>query len=169
MFMSSFIKINDTDSNDSAPPTPSINKIKIKNDIYYNCTECSSIIEILSINEENSIIEFQCLNKDNPHEKKIMPLKEYLEKMDKYKQKGMHNDICNIHNKNNKYVSYCFDCKCHLCNECLKSRTHINHNKNNIIEIKPIQEELDIIKEVIKYYNIKLENLKCEKKLKLKH
>ena len=34
------------------------------------------MIEILLINEENNIIEFKCLNKE--HEKKVMPIKEYL-------------------------------------------------------------------------------------------
>ena len=42
-------------------------KIQLNN-IYYNCTECSSSIEILSINEKESIIEFICIN--NNHKKK---------------------------------------------------------------------------------------------------
>ena len=52
--------------------------------------------------------------------------------------------------------------------ECLKTRKHINHKKNNIIEIKPMKEELDINKEIIKYYEIKIENLKMEKQNKTK-
>ena len=40
------------------------------NDFYYNCSECSSLIEILSINIDNNIIEFKCLSKDNKHKKK---------------------------------------------------------------------------------------------------
>ena len=84
-------------------------------EIYYNCTECSSLIEILSINEDNNIIEFKCLNKDNNHQKKVMNLREYFEKMEKYNLKRLNNDTCEIHNKN-KYVSYCFDCNSHLCN-----------------------------------------------------
>ena len=30
------------------------------NEMYYNCTECSSPIEILYINEKANIIEFKC-------------------------------------------------------------------------------------------------------------
>ena len=32
------------------------------NEIYYNCTECPSPIEILSINETECTIEFKCIN-----------------------------------------------------------------------------------------------------------
>ena len=137
----------------------------IDNNIFYNCTECSSLIEIISINEESNIIEFRCLNKDCHDEKKRMSIKEYFEKMEKNKQKFINEDKCREHIscKNNKYVSYCFDCNCHLCEECLKTREHICHNKNNIIEIKPIKEELNIIEEVIKDYKIKIGNLKNEK------
>ena len=133
------------------------------NNIYYNCTECSSMIEILSINEENNIIEFKCLKKG--HEKKVMPIKEYLLKMNKYKQRIINEDRCKEHLfcKNNKYIGYCFDCNRNLCEECLKSRSHINHIKNNIIEIKPTKEELIIVEEIIKDYKIKIENLKKEK------
>ena len=146
--------------NDAPPATPEP-QIDI-NDLYYNCSECPSLIEILSINEENNIIEFKCLNKDkeNNHEKKIIPIKEYLLKMENYRKKNI-NDKCKEHSC--KYVSYCLDCNCHLCEECLKSRSHINHNKNNIMEIKPMKEELLIIEEIIKDYNIKIENLKNEK------
>ena len=146
--------------NDAPPATPEP-EIEI-NDLYYNCSECPSLIEILSINEDNNIIEFKCLNKDKEHnhEKKIIPIKEYLLKMENYRKKNI-NDKCEEHSC--KYVSYCLDCNCHLCEECLKSRSHINHNKNNIIEIKPMKEELLIIEEIIKDYNIKIENLKNEK------
>ena len=132
---------------------------------YYNCTDCSSLIEILSINEEKNEIEFKCLNKDNNHGKKKMSIKDYLTKMEKFKKGSANGDSCKEHlsYKNNKYVSYCFDCKQNLCEECLKSRSHINHAKNNIIEIKPIKEELLIIEEIMKDYNIKIENLKKEK------
>ena len=39
------------------------------NEINYNCTECSSPIEIISINENECSIEFKCIN--NNHNKKI--------------------------------------------------------------------------------------------------
>ena len=71
-------------------------------------------------------------------------------------------DKCEKH-KNNNYISYCYECNCHLCEECLKTRIHINHKKSNIIEIKPIEEEINIIKEVIKNYNTELKKLKNKK------
>ena len=49
------------------------------NEINYNCTECSSPIEILSIKDNN--IEFKCIN--NNHNIKIS-IKEYINKMKEY-------------------------------------------------------------------------------------
>ena len=131
------------------------------NDIYYNCTECSSNIEILSIN--NDIIEFKCINN---HKIKIL-INEYINKMKEYNDKNINNDICIKHNK--KYVIYCKECNIHLCNECLKLREHINHNKINIIEIKPNNNEINIIKDIIKYYNNKIEYLENDKLNKTKY
>jgi len=139
---------------------------QLTTDIYYNCTECSSLIEIISFDEENNMIEFKCTNK-NSHKLK-MPIKEYLEKMEKFRQKSINEDICKEHSysKNNKYIAYCFDCRLHLCEECLKTRNHINHNKNYIMEIKPIKEELNIMEGIIKYYKIQIDNFKNEKLIK---
>ena len=109
---------------EEAPPT-----YEQKDNINYNGTECSSIIEILEINKE--FIKFKCLK--NKHEKS-MEINKYLEEMKKYNDIKINNDNCDIHN--NKYISYCFNCNNHLCNECLKNREHINHYKNYIIEIK---------------------------------
>ena len=90
------------------------------NEIYYNCTKCSSSIEILSINEIECIIEFKCIN--NNHKEK-MPIKEYIDKMKDFNDKNINDDICIIEDhKKNKYECYCFDCNKHLCKECLKSR-----------------------------------------------
>ena len=132
------------------------------NKIFYNYSECSSLIEILSINENNNIIEFNCLNKNNNHNKKLtMPIKEYLEKMKKFNNNKLNKDECEIHKA--KYLCYCFDCNCHLCKECLKEGNHLNHIKNNIIEIEPSKEELNIIEEIIKEYEIKIDDLSREK------
>ena len=148
---------------DNSPPaiTPELNE-----EIYYNCSECSSLIEITSIDEEKNFIEFNCLNKEKNHDKNItIPLKQYLEKMKKYNKSKLNNDECEKHKS--KYESYCFNCNCHLCKECLKTRIHLNHIKNNIIEIKPMNEELNIIKEVINDYKNKIENLTKERRNKI--
>ena len=141
--------------------TKQINENKF-NDISYNCTECSSLIEIISINQVNNSIKFKCLNRNDIHEK-TLSIKEYLIKMKNYYNRQLSDDICKAHiNNNEKYICYCINCKINLCRECLKSRIHLNHNKNNIIEIQPTQEELNIIKELIDYYKTKARNLKNE-------
>ena len=133
------------------------------NEIYYNCTECSSIIEIISINEKENIIEFRCVN--NNHRKKL-PIKEYINKMKKYNDKYSNNDICINNNHNNKYEYFCFDCNEHLCKECLKSRNHINHKQNLIIEIQPSKKELNIIEGIIKSCDEKINNLEKDNLIK---
>ena len=133
------------------------------NQIFYNCSECSSLIEILSINEEKNTIEFNCLSQESKHPKKIIiSIKEYLKKMKKYNNNfKLNKDECEIHKT--KYLCYCFNCNCHLCKECLKEGNHLNHIKNNIIEIEPSKDELNIIEEIIKDYDIKIDNLSREK------
>ena len=130
---------------------------KVLKEIYYNCTECNALIEILSIDEKENTIEFLCSNQH----KKLMPIKEFLDKMMDNDNVDINKDICQIHK--NQYMSFCFDCKKHLCKDCLKTRDHIYHNKNNIIEIQPIKTELEIIKKIVKYYDDKLEKLKNKK------
>ena len=130
---------------------------KVLKEIYYNCTECNALIEILSIDEKENTIEFLCSNQH----KKLMPIKEFLDKMMDNDKVDINKDICQIHK--NQYMSFCFDCKKHLCKDCLKARDHIYHNKNNIIEIQPIKTELEIIKKIVKYYDDKLEKLKNKK------
>ena len=135
------------------------------NNKYYNCTECSSSIEILSINEKEGIIEFKCMN--NNHRKKL-PIKEYINKMKKYHNKNLNNDICHYNNHNKKYKFYCLNCKIHLCNECLKSRNHLSHHKNIIMEIQPNKKELNIIENIIKHYEVKIDILEKEKIIRTK-
>ena len=125
--------------------------------------ECYSSIEISSINEENNIISFKCIKTSK---KFIMSIKEYLEKIKEIKHTEQLEDTCKLHLQKN--TSYCFDCKGHLCDECLKTRIHIYHKKSNIIEVKPTEDEINIIKEVLKDYDKKLENLRKEKNNKKK-
>ena len=146
----------ETNSEEAPPCTPGIIK-----ELFTICPECSSAIEISSINDINNIIEYRCL-KDN--KKYIMPIKQYLDELKKNNKKNINeiNDKCKKH-KEESYICYCFDCNCHLCNECLKARDHISHRKNNIIEIKPIKEELNIVENVIEDYKIRLEKIRKEK------
>ena len=117
------------DMNDAPPSDP-------KNCLY-NCSECSSNIEIISLDENN--IEFICNNKHNIK----IEIKEYLNKMKQYNKIKLNDDKCDVHKK--EYLSYCFDCNNHLCKDCLKTGNHKYHYKINIIEILPEDEILDKI------------------------
>ena len=117
---------------------------------FYNCSEpeCYALIEILYL--DNDTIEFRCINKNNPHTKKIS-IKEYLKKM----KPDIKTDMCmNCHKK---YEHYCLECEKHLCQELLESREHINHIKINIDEILPSKNDLKIIQKIINEYQGKNE------------
>ena len=132
------------------------------NKINYNCSDCSSLIEIIYIDENK--IEFKCTNN---HKIKI-DIKEYLNKMKIFNKGKLNDKMCNKHNK--EYLVYCFDCNTHLCKECLKLGEHRYHYKINIIEIIPDNEALNKIDDLIKtkkfeYKKIYQRKIKVENKL----
>ena len=71
-----------------------------------------------------------------------MSIGEYIDKMKKYNEKNINNDVCNNEDhEHNNNECYCFDCNQHLYKECLSLRTHKDHDKVNILEVKPNKEE----------------------------
>ena len=128
---------------------------KYQKNCLYNCSECSSNIEIISLDENN--IEFICNNKHNIK----IEIKEYLNKMKQYNKIKLNDDKCDVHKK--EYLSYCFDCNNHLCKDCLKTGNHKYHYKINIIEILPEDEILDKIRSLIQKNIIKINKLKKDK------
>ena len=136
------------------------------------CPKCSSDIEILSIdetktNEEiNLFMKYRCLKENIINN---ISFKEYIQLIKEQKEKNIDilTDKCEKH-QSKKFVSYCFDCNNHLCEDCLKTGIHLKHVKNNIIEVKPLEEELDIVKEVVNNFTLRLEKIKREKENKEK-
>ena len=153
-------------------PTPGETE-ELLNNNFTICPDCGSSIEILSINENDLSIKYKCLNEKKRHAEStnfIIAIEEYLKKIKESKDNKFDElkDKCHIENHNlNKYVSYCLECRCHLCEECLKTKEHINHRKSNMLEIQPIEEELNIIKEVINDYKKEKKDLENKKKEKL--
>ena len=120
------------------------------------CPKCSSEIEIILLNEETNMFEFKCIK--NSH-KIILSITQYIKELETIKNENNLNifkDQCSIH-KNNNYISYCFDCDCHLCNECLKTGKHLIHKKSNIIEIQKLYKEKE---RKTKELNVELSNKK---------
>ena len=141
----------------------------IKENIGYNCSECSSLIDIISINEET--LEFKCI--DNHNHKNKLKINKYLEEMKKYIDKKNLKSKCETHNHKNKI--YCLSCKCHLCEECLKSEIHKTHNEIILEKEHPDEKDINIIKTKIEYYNNKIkeykqlkDELKNNKKMEIK-
>ena len=126
---------------------------------FYNCSECSSPIEIIYLDAIN--IGFKCFNKNNPHKIKLS-IKEYINKM-KNLNREANNEKCMINKHNKTNECYCLECNIHLCDICLKSREHLLHDKVNIKEILPKETELNIIHNIIN--DIKNQDLKIYMKL----
>ena len=151
----------------------SMNNTKEKHEIddcsnkdFLICPECSSPIEIVSLDESTNTLEFECTKYS--HKTNIISLIQYLNniKLVKLNNLSEFKDKCEIH-KNNDYKIYCFDCKRHLCKRCLKSGEHLNHTKNDIEEIEP-EQELEIISAIIKERKTELEKLTIDKNIKTK-
>ena len=155
-----------SDSNDApSPELYNLYKQKLEKDCLI-CPECSSMIEIITLNEENNMLEYKCIK--NNHKNNKISITEYLYKIKKIKKENINDfkDHCEKHK--NIYITYCFDCNYHLCNDCLKLGNHINHKKSNIIEIQPLEQELKIISEVIQEQKNNLEKLYKAKERKIK-
>ena len=134
---------------------------QIQENIGYNCTECSSLIEIISLNNIENKLEFNYINNDK-HNNKIN-INTYLEKMEKYKDKKNLIDKCEKH-ENKEYQDFCFDCKSHICHGCLVSKIHKAHNKISFAEDLPSDDDINKIKHKIKLYYNKIKNINESKK-----
>ena len=138
-----------------------------KYDFNYCCTDCISLIEILKINENNNIIEFKCINKNDSHQKSLK-INQFLEKRKQQKigNSNINTDTCNEHGQ--KFMSYCFECNKHICEKCQNEGNHLLHSKINIIEVEPSNEEKEILNKINEYYDeqIDLLNRYCISKSK---
>ena len=113
-----------------------------KNDSY-SCTQCSSQIEIISLNETEGKITFRCLsNNENNHGIITLSIKDYLDQMEKNTYASSKCSICNLKQNSsneNKIFKYCINCKKVLCYNCIgkhdrnNNKDYKNHNiiKNN--------------------------------------
>ena len=161
--MEDIIKGNNNIINEIAPPTPTGNETDTKV-INYDCTECSSLIEILSINEINNNIKFRCIN---AHNKEIL-IKEYLKYIEKNKDANRKGK-CELHNK--KYKFYCFDCNRHICDGCIKLiKEHKKcHRQEYILYSQPKEEDLEKMRDKIEEYRIRIEKIRQEKKKEIEN
>ena len=125
------------------------------NKYLYNCSECSSNIEIISLDENK--INFKC----NNNHKINIEVKEYLEKMKNFNNMKLNYNKCNIHNE--EYKSYCFECNIHLCDKCLMTGEHGYHYKIFFIEMLPKNEVINEFKNVIQNNKANINSLKNDK------
>ena len=117
--------------------------------IYMYCIKCDKIIcsncihKYLKINDKNQ----PNLNKG------------YLIKNNKKFIK------CLLHLKE-KNLAFCLKCNTHICIECNKNKKHINHTKNNILEVPVTNEMKNILNGIINIYKRRIIQFNKEKKRK---
>ena len=119
------------------------------NSIFSYCIKCDKIIC------NNCINEHLKLNGNN-HENMC---KDYIIRNN---EKGIK---CLLH-PTEKNIAFCFNCNTHLCNKCLKSKKHIRHRKNDLIEIKLSEEVSKKFNDIINIYEKKREILIQDRKNK---
>ena len=121
--------------NTITPTQKSIEINEIKENELYSCTECSSNIEILALDDKNNILSFKCPS----HGSKSMTIQNYLKDM---KKNTLFYSKCNLCDKkqneinNNETFNYCTNCQLIICNNCIfkhdKSHFKIKNNQRFI-------------------------------------
>ena len=144
-----------------------IGKEKNENMFLNGETLLSDELKKYDFNENNNIIEFKCINKNDSHQKSLK-INQFLEKRKQQKigNSNINTDTCNEHGQ--KFMSYCFDCNKHICEKCQNEGNHLLHSKINIIEVEPSNEEKEILNKINEYYDeqIDLLNRYCISKSK---
>ena len=116
----------------SSSKYPVMENIFIDEKESYSCTECSSNIEILSINYNESEITFKCHN----HGIKKMLIHEYINSM---KNNTYLFDKCSICYKEQSLIKkffilkYCINCNIIICNDCKDKHINNDNNKHFLI------------------------------------
>ena len=95
----------------------------------YTCNSCPYPVEILKIDDSENTIIFKCLNPKEKGAIKEIPIKEYLDSMEKYTYKYSECSIC--HKKQNEYkdipiFSYCTKCDAVICSDHLEKHLRTN-------------------------------------------
>ena len=126
-------------------------QIEFKNSpIFSYCTKCEAVV---------------CSSCIDKHLK--INLKNHKDLNAEYIIKNSEKSIkCLLHPKE-KNFAFCLKCKTHICKECMKSKKHINHTKNNLIEFLITDKIKNMLNGIIDIYKKRIIQLNKEKKKKI--
>ena len=150
-------KIQNNHGIKTMPINKYINAMRKNTYLYNICSSCKKI----QLNEKNKLLfnfciicqEIVCNECINLHTNNNRNLHYFI----KNNEKAV---FCMKHPQK-RNIEYCIKCRTHLCIECLKSGHHFNHQKNNLIEVKPSEEKKDILTKYID--SLKKEKQKFER------
>ena len=74
---------------------------------------------------------------------------------------------CLLHPKE-KNLAFCLKCNTHICKSCMKSKKHVHHKKNHLMEVAVTDEIKNILNNIINIYEIRIKQLNKEKNKKEK-
>ena len=122
------------------PAPPALQNINISEIDSYTCSNCSSSIKLISIDEKKMTISFECLNEDsnNNHHIQSMPINEYIKKMIINTYLFSKCSICKTIqiSINNSPFNYCLNCKEIICNDCKEKHLQIKKDNSGHFFIK---------------------------------
>ena len=146
--------------------TISINEYfkKIIDNIYLNekCSDCGKSQLRECLNNKNNIFIY-CIE---CNKKYCNNCKENCEHNDFIKINEINNK-CLVH-KNKELCSFCDDDKIQLCKNCINNGTHRDHNIIDFNDIVIKNEEIEIFKNILNYFNQQIKEINEEKKKKIK-
>jgi len=105
----------------SSPAPPALKKNDYSKIDSYSCNKCTSTIKIISIDEDEAKITFECLNQEENHQKQTLSINEYLESMGNNIYINGKCSICQCSQnltKNLPIFEYCTTCKKVICDKC---------------------------------------------------
>ena len=120
------------------------NKFK-ETPLYLYCTKCDAIICTECLDKH-----FEQNKNNHPDNNVACIIKNTLK-----------NTNCTLH-PNQKNYALCLRCNRHICVDCMITKQHVYHKKNNIIEVEVADDLKAVLNGIINFYEVRLGDLKRE-------
>ena len=121
---------------------------------YLTCPQCNSFCMMDTSYFYHASITLTC---DCGYNKKLF-LSDYLLQM-RNNHKPLHN-LCKKH-RYQSYISFCLNCKSHLCKTCIESGVHQSHSIESLALNKkyPLKTDLSTIANTVENFRVNLDNI----------
>lgn len=123
------LSISKNDDQEEAPPLLASQQVKEQHSDKdsYVCSECSSQIEIESIDFKKIEITFKCKSEINNHSKKTLSIEDYIDLMEENTYRNSNCSICGKNQKKDNNIpifDFCPTCTKIFCEKCKLNHVH---------------------------------------------